>query len=819
MIGSSYFRIRPPVVLVKPDRMTMSSLSDTVLELSTMLLAASDSAARAGLIATAVVDVFPESACVIHRYRAEDEEAAWTAIGMAGDVSVEQDSLPPDTRLLAPLLSGAPQVMFYPSIELRREDFAHLHVTRSVESLAYLPLVEGEQLIGAIEMINFSADLQRKDLKKLIPVLQLAPTAILAGESFEGQRQNLLDSVHRMTQLYDLEKSLNATLELDAVMEMIPMKVAGMLSCQAIHLWLFDGAVLRLMSSSGEDATVQPRMTQSVGEGYVADMAEEGEPLLIADPDDERLITRNSTLGESNDAAPITTALVVPLLQDGAEVGVLEAVNKDNPPFDDDDEFFLTTIAETVSSALKNASLLFAERKLEILEALVRVSSEITSTLRLDRLLQIIVNSPQNVLPFELCAIALDNRHKLQLKAVSGMSSLPMGDSHVEQVNELIRWLSSQPGALHLRQPEDTPPSDLPAEVARNFEASGYRALYSLPLTDDQGRVGLLLYQSSDPDFLDLPHTEMIKILAGQATVAIRNALLYREVPLISLLEPLMQKKQAILRSSRSRRLGYAAAAVAILLFLVLCPLPMRVQGTAVVAAQHQVTVAAPSEGNVSAVYVHEGERVSAGQILGAMNDWQWRTDLASSEERYKQAVLVMQADLARGVPQAGADRAQVEYLRSEATRARSRLDSAQLRSPITGIVVTPALQNAAGEHLDAGQPFAQVLDLSTAVVDIAVPQRDVALVRPGQSVAIKLDSYPQRSWHNAVAVVSSEAQPGDGDRSFSARVPVPNADAILRAGMAGNGKIFIGYRPAGYVLLRRPALWIWQTLWNWIGW
>jgi transcriptional regulator with GAF, ATPase, and Fis domain len=819
LIGSSYFRIRPPVALVKPDRVIMSSPNDAILELSSSLLAASDSSARAGLIASAVVGIFPESTCVIHRYHAEDEEAAWTAIGMAGDVSVEQDSLPSDTRLMAPLLSSAPQVLFYPSTDLRREDFAHLHVTRSVEALAYLPLVEDEQLIGAIEMVNFSAALQRKDLMKLIPILQLAPTAILAGEAFESQRQNLLDSVHRMTQLYDLEKSLNATLELDAVIEMIPMKVARMLSCQAIHLWLFDGSVLRLMSSSGEDATVQPRMTQAVGEGYVADMAEEGEPLLIADPDDERLTSRNAGLNDDEESFPITTALLVPLLQDGAEVGVLEAVNKDVPPFDDDDEFFLTTIAETVSSALKNASLLFAERKLEILEALVRVSSEITSTLRLDRLLQIIVNSPQNVLPFELCAIALDNRDKLQLKAVSGMSSLPLGDSHVEQVNDLIRWLSSQPEPLHLRQPDDSAPPDLPAEVAGNFEASGYRALYSLPLMDDQGRVGLLLYESSDPDFLDLPHTEMIKILAGQATVAIRNALLYREVPLISLLEPLMHKKQAMLRSSRSRRLGYAAVAVAVVLFLLLCPLPMRVAGMAVVAAQHQITIAAPSDGNVSAVYVHEGEHVSAGQVLGAMNDWHWRTDLAASDARYKEAMLVMQADLARGLPQAGADRAQVEYLRSEAARVRSRLESAQLRSPIAGIVVTPALQNTAGEHLDAGAPFAQVLDLSSAVVDIAVPQRDIALVRSGQSAAIKLDSYPQRSWHHSVAVVSSEAQAGDGDRTFDARIPLPNMDAALRAGMTGSGKIFIGYRPAGYVLLRRPALWIWQTLWNWIGW
>jgi hypothetical protein len=47
----------------------------------------------------------------------------------------------------------------------------------------------------------------------------------------------------------------------------------------------------------------------------------------------------------------------------------------------------------------------------------------------------------------------------------------------------------------------------------------------------------------------------------------------------------------------------------------------------------------------------------------------------------------------------------------------------------------------------------------------------------------------------------------------------VPNADAALHAGMSGKGKISIGFKPAGYVLLRNPALWLWQTLWNWIGW
>ena len=62
-------------------------------------------------------------------------------------------------------------------------------------------------------------------------------------------------------------------------------------------------------------------------------------------------------------------------------------------------------------------------------------------------------------------------------------------------------------------------------------------------------------------------------------------------------------------------------------------------------------------------------------------------------------------------------------------------------------------------------------------------------------------------------------AQAGDGERTFTAEVPLSNVDASLRSGMTGRAKIFIGWRPAGYVLLRRPALWMWQTLWYWIGW
>src|SRR5205823_7119742 len=95
------------------------------------------------------------------------------------------------------------------------------------------------------------------------------------------------------------------------------------------------------------------------------------------------------------DEGAVFTLMAAPLIDKGALVGVVEAVNRLNgTPFDDDELFALTTLAETAVAALHNASLLMAERKVEILEALVKTSGEITSTLDLDRVLQAIVNGP-----------------------------------------------------------------------------------------------------------------------------------------------------------------------------------------------------------------------------------------------------------------------------------------------------------------------------------------------------------------------------------------------------------------------------------------
>ena len=342
------------------------------LELMDALLSAADSSVRARLIAVAVVEVIADSACLVHRVFEGEEGTALVPVGMAGAVSMGSEMLAVESALVAPLFAGRMEPVVFTGSAVPREEYAHVLVTRSIASLVYAPFFFAGKLAGVIEVLAFSGAMGHAEMEALEGLAAVAGPAIVAAEEMERQRQDLLDSVHRMSQLYDLEKSLNATLELDDVMAMVPAKAAAMLECQAMHLWLFDGDELRLMAAHGEDATVTVGMVELPDEGFVAAMAEEGEALLIADETDERLVQRNAALervpaGERT--PPVTNVLVVPLMQDEAEVGVLEAVNRaGGRAFDEDDQFFLSAMAETVSNALKNASLMQAERKLEILK-------------------------------------------------------------------------------------------------------------------------------------------------------------------------------------------------------------------------------------------------------------------------------------------------------------------------------------------------------------------------------------------------------------------------------------------------------------------
>jgi RND family efflux transporter MFP subunit len=225
-------------------------------------------------------------------------------------------------------------------------------------------------------------------------------------------------------------------------------------------------------------------------------------------------------------------------------------------------------------------------------------------------------------------------------------------------------------------------------------------------------------------------------------------------------------------------------------------------------------------EGVVARVLVREGEKVRQGQVLAEMDSWDRRAAVAANEARYQAALLQMNHSLAANDgAEAGIQRVQADYWKAEVSQAQELLSRAQLRSPIDGIVATPRIDTFTGRRLQLGDTFAEVVDTSSAVVDVAIDASDVGLLHGGQNAVIKLNSYPMRTFHGTVAIVSPRGETLGDARIFYARVAVPNLDGAIRTGMEGRGKVSTGWRTSGYVFFRKPAVWLYSHIWNWFGW
>jgi RND family efflux transporter MFP subunit len=796
------------------------NLKIDLIDFSARLLAAQELIPRARIIARTIAELLPGTAVNAYVLSSLDAVEVWVPKATVGEVSVQAENVSADSGTLAELLAQK-EVLLLSGKNLLREKYAHLDIRRTLLSVAYLPLLKDQTLTGAIEILSFEKEITAEQLGALSPVADVSAAALMAAQSYENERHDALSSISRLTQLYDLEKVFASTLEMDELFPIIGSKFHEVMECEGVNLWLLQpDESLELMHQAGFDPTTQAGSRQKPGEGVAGDVSDNGEAVLIDQEDDGRLIKRNAGVTEGG----VVSLLVVPIMDKESLVGVVEAVNKlGGTPFDEDDLFALTSLTETASSALHNASLLMAERKVEILETLITVSREITSTLNLERMLQTIVNAPQAVIPYERAAIVLEQRGRFKLSAVTGLTQVNADAPDIAPLNEILQWAALSEEVIHVRQHGEDIDSDRQetrAKFKKYFADSGMRGFYARPLNDDTGRVGMLAMESSDPDFLGPTHIEILEVLAGQATVALRNAQMYKEVPFISVLEPLLGRKRKFMAMEKHRRTLFLALGAAALFFLVACPLPLRVDGDAVVAPGRRALVQPEVEGVVGKVLVHEGQNVQRGQVMAEMEAWNLRSALAEAQANYESAMLQMNRALAANDgTEAGVHRVQADYWKAEVDRAGQFLEKAQLCSPIDGVVATPHVENFAGRKLQQGDSFAEVVDTSQTTVDVAINDADAGLLKDGQKAVLKLNSYPTRTFHGDVLIVSPKAELVHETPVFYARVGVSNADGAIRAGMEGRGKVRIGWYPAAYVFFRRPFLWLYSKVWNWLGW
>jgi HlyD family secretion protein len=122
---------------------------------------------------------------------------------------------------------------------------------------------------------------------------------------------------------------------------------------------------------------------------------------------------------------------------------------------------------------------------------------------------------------------------------------------------------------------------------------------------------------------------------------------------------------------------------------------------------------------------------------------------------------------------------------------SKVRRDYTVLASPVTGVVTVR--QAELGEYVAAGTPVVTIAELNQLWVRAYVSETDLGRVHWGQSVTIRTDTYPGKSYKGTVSFISPEAEftpktvQTNKERValvYRIKVDVENANLELKPGM-----------------------------------
>ena len=711
------------------------------------------------------------------------------------------------------------------------EDLAHLDETSRgrVKSAVYAPLPGGQGCLGVLEVLSkrtgeFSAD----DALFIEEASRLAGQALTNMEAIEEERSSHLATLDRLTALYDIGRTFTSTLELAELLPIVAEKIRAIVGAAACNIWLMDSASqeMHLANRVGEDPTAEVGARVSASEGLLAEIAHQVDPRLVNEPAAEPGLEERREAGGDFE---MQCWMAAPLRKDDEVLGVVELLNKaDGTSFDEDELFLVASVSEQAAIALHNANLLESERKVHVLDALLKISQEITSTLDLDHVLTTVVQQAGSVVPFDKCVIGFFDRGRFMLGAVSGETEVPK-TREMDDFRERFQWVANQSEvvAANLRSEVwEFHPDEARAQIVFVLEKHGYGGFYALPLRDEQGALGVLALVSSEPDFLNENHKETLAILASQTSVAIRNAQLYQQVPLANFLQPFSTRKKKLLAAvPKGRWRVYAERAAVVAAALILIPWPMRVGTDATVVPAVSRIVSAMQGGVVKRVFIHEGDIVQPGQLLAQLDDGDDAVRLAQAQAALAQARHdSAEAEFKNDSSAAGQATIRANLHAAEVQLEQERVSQAQLRAPIAGTVVTRKVEDRAGTMLKPGEAFCEIVEGDRMATEMSVPEADFGLVRTGKPVALKLNAFPTATFAGTVERIGEQTRAEAGEQYFLVRAVFDNSEGLARDGMVGRARIsagggFLGSRwyPVGYALLRDPFRWVWQEIWAWL--
>jgi len=140
---------------------------------------------------------------------------------------------------------------------------------------------------------------------------------------------------------------------------------------------------------------------------------------------------------------------------------------------------------------------------------------------------------------------------------------------------------------------------------------------------------------------------------------------------------------------------------------------------------------------------------------------------------------------------------AQIDVAKAALDQAAVQLGYTSLKSPLDGVVTSRNIEP--GETVNVGKEVITISDLQRVDLKIFVEETIIGKVKPGQKVAVTVDTFPGKVYHGTVSFVSPEGeftpkiiqtQKERVKLVYLVKVSIPNPHYDLKAGMPADARI-----------------------------
>lgn len=230
--------------------------------------------------------------------------------------------------------------------------------------------------------------------------------------------------------------------------------------------------------------------------------------------------------------------------------------------------------------------------------------------------------------------------------------------------------------------------------------------------------------------------------------------------------------------------------------------------GTANLEADKRAEVVAEVTGVLESIHAEEGDVVEKGQILARLEQDKPQlelnralADLERIDAELKRAKKLHERKMKSSEEY---DRLRFDLRAQNASVELAKLNLAHtsIRAPISGVI--SQREARVGNLISNGEKVFSVLDLNSLQAELFVPEKELAVLKPGLPVDITVDAWPGRVFKAKLKRISPIIDSGSG--TFAITIEIP-ADPALKAGMFVRASVTYDPHPDAIVVDRSAVI------------